>query len=323
MKKRLLTCICILTIACSAQAQTTYLADTAFTTDVGFGGAPASCVFTNGYYTGFWCDSNRNYSLADIFTIPLESTWAFDTVILYGFVTNGSTTSTFTKTFLEIYEGEPGAGGSVIWGDMTTNRLVATGFTGIYRVDTVDGLDYTGDAIMYLKCYLSPAPVLTAGSYWLRWSTTRSGPWYGNCPPKVLPGRINPPGQEGRQDSSGTWWYLANSGQRPGFNKIFKASAAVAAVPAIGTTAPALESHNFPNPFTANTTISFTLPAAGTIDLTVYNVLGQVVRTLLHDPADAGSHEVAFNAGLLPAGIYYYQLTTASGTVVRSMQVAN
>ena len=317
--KKLLSCFVFLITTVCSSAQTTYLADTAFTTDVGFGGAPASCVYTNGYYTGFWMDSNRHYSLADIFTVPFDSTWAFDTVILYGFVTNNSTISTFTNTFLEIYNGIPGSGGSVIWGDMTTNRLVSTGFTGIYRVDTIDGLNYTGDAIMYLKCYLSPAPKLTSGSYWLRWSTLRSGPWYGNCPPKVLPGRINPPGQEGRQDSSGTWWFLANSGHRPGFNKIIKASAGVAAVSQVNNSEGYLLGQNYPNPFTDVTTISFTLPGSGHVVLTVYNAIGQTVASLVNGETGPGIHTLTFDGNEWPAGMYYYQLKTDAGIESRQM----
>lgn len=317
--KNLLCCLLVLAAAMCATAQTNYLVDTAFTTDVGFGGAPASCVYNNGYYTGFWMDSNRNYSLADIFTVPLDSTWAFDTVILYGFVTNGSTTSTFTKAFLEIYNGIPGSGGSVIWGDMTTNRLVSTGFTGIYRVDTIDGLNYTGDAIMYLKLFLSPSPVLSSGSYWLRWSTIRSGPWYGNCPPKVLPGRINPPGQEGRQDSSGTWWYLANSGHRPGFNKIIRASAAVAAVAQTATTTGDLLQQNCPNPFAEGTSIAFTLPEAGKAKLSVYNAIGQEIAVPVNGEMSAGTHTVSLDARAWPPGIYYYRLAAGVATLSRTM----
>ena len=52
---------------------------------------------------------------------------------------------------------------------------------------------------------------------------------------------------------------------------------------------------NAPNPFNPSTTIGFTVPAAGTVTLTVYNMAGQYVRTLVDATMPAGVHEVTWN----------------------------
>ena len=65
---------------------------------------------------------------------------------------------------------------------------------------------------------------------------------------------------------------------------------------------------NYPNPFNANTSITFDLLEAGNTTLTIYNMVGQKVTTLIEGMTDAGRHTISFNAGGLPSGIYLYRL---------------
>ena len=53
---------------------------------------------------------------------------------------------------------------------------------------------------------------------------------------------------------------------------------------------------NYPNPFTPSTTIPFEVAAAGDVRLTVYDVLGQVIRTLVDDAQVAGSYQATWDA---------------------------
>ncbi|TFH01063.1 MAG: T9SS type A sorting domain-containing protein [Calditrichales bacterium] len=78
---------------------------------------------------------------------------------------------------------------------------------------------------------------------------------------------------------------------------------------------------NYPNPFNPVTTIGFSIPQAAKTTLTVYNSLGQVVRTILNTSMPAGKHQVDFDAGTLPSGIYYYQLESGSYKYVRKMML--
>ncbi len=76
---------------------------------------------------------------------------------------------------------------------------------------------------------------------------------------------------------------------------------------------------NYPNPFNPSTVISYQLPAPGFIILTIYNVLGQNVRTLVNRRQQAGSYTVNFDAKSLASGIYYYKLS--SGSAIRSRKM--
>jgi plastocyanin len=70
---------------------------------------------------------------------------------------------------------------------------------------------------------------------------------------------------------------------------------------------------NYPNPFNPSTAISFDLARTARVSLKVYNVLGQLVATLLDDVKQPGSYKVSFNAATLGSGMYFYRLLTDAG----------
>lgn len=67
---------------------------------------------------------------------------------------------------------------------------------------------------------------------------------------------------------------------------------------------------NSPNPFSGFTTVTFTLGQASTVRLTVWDVSGSRVATLVENPLSAGRHDIRFDASDLPSGIYFVQLQT-------------
>jgi hypothetical protein len=69
---------------------------------------------------------------------------------------------------------------------------------------------------------------------------------------------------------------------------------------------------NYPNPFNPSTRISYSLPKAGHVELTVYNVLGEAVQTLVSEDRPAGSYDVTWDASGLASGMYFYRLTAGS-----------
>jgi hypothetical protein len=81
---------------------------------------------------------------------------------------------------------------------------------------------------------------------------------------------------------------------------------------------------NFPNPFASPTTIAFALAEAGAVTVTVYDLLGRRVATLLDAPLPAGPHAVTWDGTdaqrrAAPGGLYLYRLSLGGHTVTRVM----
>ena len=78
---------------------------------------------------------------------------------------------------------------------------------------------------------------------------------------------------------------------------------------------------NFPNPFNPSTTIRYSLPSSANVKLSVYDLLGREIATLVNEEQSAGWKEVQWNAGRVSSGIYFYKLTTGSFVEVKKMMV--
>jgi hypothetical protein len=76
---------------------------------------------------------------------------------------------------------------------------------------------------------------------------------------------------------------------------------------------------NFPNPFNPVTHIAYTVERNGIVDLKLYNVMGQMVKTLVNDEKTPGDYFVDFNASDLASGVYFYQMTQHGQTVTRKL----
>jgi photosystem II stability/assembly factor-like uncharacterized protein len=78
-------------------------------------------------------------------------------------------------------------------------------------------------------------------------------------------------------------------------------------------------SQNYPNPFNPNTTISYSLPIRGIVQLIVYDVLGREVRKLVDEEQEAGKYEIEFDAEDLTSGIYVYRLSAGERVMSKKM----
>lgn len=76
---------------------------------------------------------------------------------------------------------------------------------------------------------------------------------------------------------------------------------------------------NFPNPFNPSTMISYRLKEAGIVKLSVFNILGNEIETLVSEAKPAGNYEVTWNAADLPSGVYFYQIKAGSEVDTKKM----
>ncbi len=81
---------------------------------------------------------------------------------------------------------------------------------------------------------------------------------------------------------------------------------------------------NFPNPFQPTTQINFSIPKPSHVELTVYNAVGQKVKTLMSHQADAGHHHQSWsgvndNGDAVSSGVYFYQLKTERSIISKQM----
>jgi hypothetical protein len=177
----------------------------------GAGGADASAVQTALLMSvyGFGHALSTGYRVADDFTVTDAGGWDIDSFVFGAYQTGSGTTSTINHVNVRIWDGDPSAGGTVIWGDTTTNRLATTGWSNIYRVlDTA--LTDTQRPIMYVEATVGTT--LPPGTYWIDWQvggSGASGPW---APPISILGQTTTGNALQYDPATTTWNPLIDTG---------------------------------------------------------------------------------------------------------------
>lgn len=158
-----------------------------------------------------------DFRVADDFTVA-PGGWNVNSIRVFAYQT-GSVANPFNGARLQIWNGRPGdVGSSVIFGDLTTNRLTATGDTNIHRIfntttpppGTAPG---TTRLVRFLDLGTGPGGLnLAAGTYWIDWQTTISAGAAAFAPGVTIPGQGNRPGDNGRQWTGTLWQDLLDAG---------------------------------------------------------------------------------------------------------------
>jgi len=78
-------------------------------------------------------------------------------------------------------------------------------------------------------------------------------------------------------------------------------------------------SQNFPNPFNPKTIINYELQITNDVDLSIYNLLGQKIATLVSEEQKAGHHQVNWDASAFTSGVYFCELTAGKFREVKKM----
>ena len=76
---------------------------------------------------------------------------------------------------------------------------------------------------------------------------------------------------------------------------------------------------NYPNPFNASTTISYSVPVAGFVKIDVFDLTGGLITTLVNGYQSAGEHNTYWNASEVSSGVYFYKLTSELGSRTEKM----
>ncbi|HUI66307.1 MAG TPA: T9SS type A sorting domain-containing protein [Bacteroidota bacterium] len=76
---------------------------------------------------------------------------------------------------------------------------------------------------------------------------------------------------------------------------------------------------NFPNPFNPSTVIRYRIPYQTRVTLTLYNMLGERVGTLVDGDQEAGDHQLTVSGSGLASGVYYYSLRAGMNSAVRRL----
>lgn len=76
---------------------------------------------------------------------------------------------------------------------------------------------------------------------------------------------------------------------------------------------------NYPNPFNPSTTIKFSVPYKSHVNITIYDVTGKEISSLVNEEKSAGTYSVNFNARNLSSGMYLYRIACGNFTQVKKM----
>jgi hypothetical protein len=80
-------------------------------------------------------------------------------------------------------------------------------------------------------------------------------------------------------------------------------------------------SQNYPNPFNPTTTIAYSVTGNNHVTLSVFNVLGERMATLVNEMQTAGTYSVAFNGSNLSSGIYLYRIQSGRDIITKKMML--
>jgi hypothetical protein len=76
---------------------------------------------------------------------------------------------------------------------------------------------------------------------------------------------------------------------------------------------------NYPNPFNPSTVITYSIPVSSIVTVRIYNILGDLITTIVNENKEAGSYNVNFDASRLGNGIYFYKLQAGNFTATKKM----
>lgn len=141
---------------------------------------------------------------ADDFAVPAGQVWQIDEMHWYLFQPNSATNEPIVGAYVRVWDGPPGAGGSVIAGDMVTNRIVGSTFDNVFRVTNSDRTNCSR-AVKRIDVDMSWLSNLSEGDYWLELGSVGNPGFGGPLSPPTVPRHSSTDNSRKFVVSSGTW----------------------------------------------------------------------------------------------------------------------
>jgi hypothetical protein len=181
--------------------------------------------------------TNGSFRLADDFTVPAGG-WTIDRIDVFGYQTQtapgGSTVSPFTTATLRIWSGNPSSGGTIVFGDTTTNRQTATSWTGVWRVLSTALTNQQRPIMRVTMANLGIT--LPAGTYWVDFAIAPTPVAAVFCPPNTTVAASNNAQQF--NVSANTWANVQDTGGARPLDFPFEIYGPPATPPVFGYTPP-------------------------------------------------------------------------------------
>lgn len=266
--------------------------------------------------------ATANYRIADDFIVPVGQTWNITNFAFFCYQTNyAGTTPPIDVLRVQIFSGDPAAGGTLLAGNMTTNVYDAanSGEAFMYRISNtaIPSAGATGTARKIWKVRATILATLTAGTYWVVYQGHAANDATFFMPQVTLLGSRGAATANAKQFDllSSTWVNILDTGNP-------------AAAPDVAQDMPfiindvVLSTNQFektatlaiyPNPVNA----TFEILNSENVKLTAIEItdgLGRTVKTIT--PNDA---QTKFECADLQAGNYFVKLTSVNGTEVRKI----
>jgi hypothetical protein len=252
-----------------------------------------------------------------LYSADAGATWTF-----WKFTLQGGNTYNYYLRSIAMKDANVGYGSSrqITSSSTTANYLVKTTDGGRTWSDTISvapGIDHaqakvTGvEAIQGTNTVIAVGFTPTSAKAWI--STDNAATWNSlNCPGGVISGA----------DLKNIYAVNASNFFAVGYKNISKYGnlTDVDESPKGTPTSYALL-QNYPNPFNPSTTISYSVPKSGYVEIKVHDMLGRLVATLVQGEQSVGTHSVSFNASNLSSGAYFYTMRAGDFVSTKSLML--
>jgi hypothetical protein len=162
--------------------------------------------------------ATTNFRVADDFTVTDPAGWQLDSASFYAYRTGNTGGSPFARTYVQIWNGRPGdTGSSVIFGDLTTNRQLASTETNMYRIFNTTTPPPGSAPGTTRRIWQNDAnlggTILSPGTYWIEWTYEMTNATFTSFSPSTThEGARGVAGANARQFNGTIWTDLFDDG---------------------------------------------------------------------------------------------------------------